>query len=931
MPRPDLPRRAAVVALLAITLVGGALRFWRLDAPAIWGDEALTYRRVTGSYDELLRNLRNDGFVPLHYQLYWWVSRGMPVWPRAVAPEGVEVSGGTPVRYRAALRLADVFGVRTANAAPGGDDGSDGYDASAPPDVVMTPAAMRVAPAVAGTLMVPAVYFLAGQVTRRRRVALLAAGLACVSAYLLAYSRDAKMYMPMWLFATLHVGCLLAWLHALGDPSRTASARRLWWWAWVATGVACVGVHAPGLMALAVDALIFATAGGRLDPTLAAVERRGRYLPEAMLRAIDAAALPARAAVAAVERLTPDRPAVGRLYAIAGERSRLGRTLQRRGDRFRWPALLPFALGLLVVAAGPWGYYRHFNQYGEKLYGEDGRPADEVRWGASGLGWVEWYNAGRDGGDLLLYATSAYLTGWEWPQPRVAAEVPEFRLAALRTATLGLLALLAAGLLPWRRAGRWLARGRSADPTEIAPAPVAWRPIFWIAAWVALPAYGVYCASSNTFVAPIYWPAALVFADVPDLQRGPPLVVDAPAEGPTDAPPGKRLGPLDADWRASAIGVWGDNLDALRAAATPGNVRWGVLAGLLAAVALGVVLCAPTWPARLRTAGAMAGVAVAVWGLCFCVYAAMVAKGRVTGGSVWMPRYMGVAWPAVIVAVAVLFSRLPTRPLRAVAVGLFVAANLGQFALRVAGHSEPPTDRIAADLIAAGPPRRRPPPGQPPQPPAPRRRPAADAADVPPLRRPDPRQPRHRPVGHAADELLPPDPDRDRRRPERPVPQPPRPRPLRPARRAVEPRRVRPHRRRPRPPPRRPRPRRRLVDHRPRRRPAPRRPPPRRPRRRLDPPRRPGRGPPRARALDVAVALRPAPRRVRAVGRAGDPARRRRGRGRRRRVSDASDQVRNGSDGRTIPRFSCSSIGTSTSRPRRVKYHSGRSGHVHGR
>ena len=722
-PVPDLPRRTALVVLLALTIVGGALRFWRLDAPAVWGDEAATYRRTTGSYDDLLRELVDDGFTPLHYELYWWLSRGMPLWPRAVPPPPDHVAQAAadpnreppPTHYRSALRLVDLFGAAAASGdpTPPAEPWAD-YDAPPPTDVVMTPAVLRIVPAVAGTLMVPAVYFLAAQVTRRRRVALLAALLAAASAYLLVYSRDAKMYMPLWLFATLHVACLLAWLHALGDPSRSASARRLWWWAWVAAGLACVGVHAPGLMVLAIDVIIFATAGGRLDPALAAVERRGRFLPEAVLRALDAIALPARAAVGAVDRLAASG-ATARAYALLGERSRLGRVLQRRGERFRWPALLPFALGLAVVAAGPAGYYGHFNRYGQKLYGDDDRPSDAVRWGASGLTWIEKYNAGRTGGDLALYAASAYLTGWEWPQAALQSEVPEFRRKLLKAATTGLAALLAVGLFPWRRAGARLRdSGRGASTTASPSPPFAWRPTLWIAAWAVLPAYGVYCASSSTFVAPLYWPAALVMSDVPDLKRGPAVVVDpevdsdpadagADAKADSDAKSGKRFGPLDPAWRASAAEAWSADGAAVGSALTPGNVRWGVLAALAAAGAMGFALCAPTWSGRLRTAGAVAGVVVVVWLACAVVYAAMVAKGRVTGGSVWMPRYIGVAWPAFVVAAAVLFSRLPTRPVRWAAVGLFVAVNLTQFAWRVAGDSEPPTGLIAADLIAAGP------------------------------------------------------------------------------------------------------------------------------------------------------------------------------------------------------------------------------------
>ena len=56
---------------------------------------------------------------------------------------------------------------------------------------------LRLLPALAGTFMVPAMYFLARQFLGRRG-ALLAAAFTAVSAFLNYYSRDAKMYEPTW-------------------------------------------------------------------------------------------------------------------------------------------------------------------------------------------------------------------------------------------------------------------------------------------------------------------------------------------------------------------------------------------------------------------------------------------------------------------------------------------------------------------------------------------------------------------------------------------------------------------------------------------------------------------------------------------------------------------------------------------------------------
>jgi len=177
--------------LLLLTVLGGVLRFAYIERPVLWGDEALTYSRVTGTYKELLFVLQNDGFGPLLYEMYWVMARKM----------------------------------------------------------TLSPLVMRFPPALAGTLMVPAMYLLARQFTHRQG-ALLAAAFTCCSAYLLAYSRDAKMYSELWLFATLHVASLLIWL-------RTRS--RLAFWGWIACGLAMAGLQAISLILLPVTLLAVLT------------------------------------------------------------------------------------------------------------------------------------------------------------------------------------------------------------------------------------------------------------------------------------------------------------------------------------------------------------------------------------------------------------------------------------------------------------------------------------------------------------------------------------------------------------------------------------------------------------------------------------------------------------------------------------------------
>jgi 4-amino-4-deoxy-L-arabinose transferase-like glycosyltransferase len=187
--------RPGIGAVVALTLVGAALRLVNLDQPALLFDEAATYTRVTGSFRELLNILRYDGFAPLHYELYWLMGRF----------------------------------------------------------VRLTPEMMRLVPALAGTAMIPAVYFLARQIVSKR-VATVAAALVTFSAFANVYSRDAKMYMHLWLFATLFVASLLWWLRER-DPRR----RRIAWLAWVASAAAMNGLHALGLLVIVVGAVIVLT------------------------------------------------------------------------------------------------------------------------------------------------------------------------------------------------------------------------------------------------------------------------------------------------------------------------------------------------------------------------------------------------------------------------------------------------------------------------------------------------------------------------------------------------------------------------------------------------------------------------------------------------------------------------------------------------
>ena len=160
--QPFLSRRAPLLCLLAITLFGGVLRFWDLSKPALWGDEAATYSRICGDYQDLIDILQFNGFVPLHYEIYNWIHAGLPMWARI---EHRPVQPAPPphtsfFRSFAATKPTSqpvpqaAFLVGEHPIFPGG--------------VRMTPIVMRLVPALAGTLMIPAMYFLALQIASRR-------------------------------------------------------------------------------------------------------------------------------------------------------------------------------------------------------------------------------------------------------------------------------------------------------------------------------------------------------------------------------------------------------------------------------------------------------------------------------------------------------------------------------------------------------------------------------------------------------------------------------------------------------------------------------------------------------------------------------------------------------------------------------------------
>jgi len=171
-----------------ITLLAEILRLLLIQSPDIWGDEAYTYARVSGTYRQLILALRETVFAPLHYQAMWVI--GHYFW--------------------------------------------------------LTPPVLRMLAIISGILIVPAIYFLARQLVSRQAANLVALFTAC-SAYMLVYSRDAKMYPEFWLCGILSVGLFIRWLRR-GDATG--------YLAWLAASLAMVGLDSLGFIILALAPIL---------------------------------------------------------------------------------------------------------------------------------------------------------------------------------------------------------------------------------------------------------------------------------------------------------------------------------------------------------------------------------------------------------------------------------------------------------------------------------------------------------------------------------------------------------------------------------------------------------------------------------------------------------------------------------------------------
>ena len=537
---PAAPRSADIWFLLIITIAAALLRFALLSRPTLWNDEVLTYSRVCGTHAEMLELLKDDGFGPLHYEMDWLLGHL----------------------------------------------------------VTLTPFMLRLIPAVAGTLTIPATYLL-GRELFDRRVGRLAAVLACTSAFLLAYSRDAKMYMELWLAVTAHVALLYAAL-------RTGN----WWvWGgWLIAGTTAVWLHAAGFWLLPLDLLIV---------------------------------------------LQHPRGTVGRtLILLAG-----------------WVAIIAGpAWYVLTVSRVP----RDFRNHG---------------WGATGIGWVNGRTDGHTATALLADTATSFAFGFSWIEERFGrADAPKWIMLA---ATALLIAIAGVGcvaiFLPRKIEPNGPARSRSGLS-------------LWF--WIAIPIYVTYrvtfpdtssVVSILTEPSPVVWLVAVgVIAGCWWVGRRPP-------------------------WRRAAVAT---TVAAVIAAA--GSAFSGILADIdspvrsllwnvsdaftlvaIAAAAIGIVylrLAGGTTRDRLGRGLRTAGVVAA--SLAMCVVVDLACRNS-RSGSIWIPRYLGTIYPALLVGTAALLWRLPWPAVRWTTVGVLLFVNLAQAAAHVFVRSEPPVDLRAADVVAA--------------------------------------------------------------------------------------------------------------------------------------------------------------------------------------------------------------------------------------
>ena len=540
-------RDADGVFLILVTLAGGAMRFAWLSRPTLWNDEAQTYWRACGSQRDLLAILRGDGFGPLHYELTWLIGR---------------------------------------------------Y-------TTLTPFWMRFVPALCGTLMVPAVYWLAAELFNRR-VARVAAVFACCSAFLLVYSRDAKMYMQTWFAITLFAACLFGYVRTGRWPIAVLG--------WLA-GSAAMWLHATGFVVVPLTIL----------------------------------------AVLLDRRVKPRQAA----WVLAG---------------------------LCVMGVGPLWYFIEINRVVPSMTVEPGM-------GLRGVGWVTHRTAGHSAASLVTEIAGAYAYAFYW--------IDEKAVAATRVGWL----MIADALLLSAVAVAGLLAVLLPDRSDQTPRRLTAGPLFLVL-WGALPVYALFRFSGfkgisftdtlnafNSVEGAIALGTGVATFVVTSLMAGRDRVrfalldVAVVLVAGSIALPAVRAVMLDPDYPDVAP-AW------VAAVPVPLVVTVAALAVLLAVAWRET---GPSFMARFRQVRPGVGVVIV---LLVAMFAVDHFSGGRSPGSMWMPRYVGFTFPALLIGAAALCLRLRPAPLRWTAVGLLLAVNVTQFTARLVVDTDPPIDRVAADVLS---------------------------------------------------------------------------------------------------------------------------------------------------------------------------------------------------------------------------------------
>ena len=213
--------------------------------------------------------------------------------------------------------------------------------------------------------------------------------------------------------------------------------------------------------------------------------------------------------------------------------------------------------------------------------------------------------------------------------------------------------LLVFSLLPWPL---FLRPRRELDR----PPEPQWRVFFWLGFWILIPAYAFYCHSQPDFMSPL-------------------------------------------DWLHWAISLLPENLENFLS----GRPQAGWAIGLCAVgVAAPGFFFRPTRPVFLRGAQWFISAAVLLLAcqLVYQICSTLSVEAMLTNRrwhSIWVPRYLGFVWPAIALGISALLMRLPTRPLRGLAILVVLGIN-GSFGFgRIFAGTEPPIDKMAKDVYDA--------------------------------------------------------------------------------------------------------------------------------------------------------------------------------------------------------------------------------------